>query len=254
MEGFIRFVGTGGARVVAASQVRSTGGLWLSYRNTNLYIDPGPGALVRLRAIQDHLQPARLDGIILTHKHLDHANDVNVMVEAMTEGGHRKRGFLFCPGDAIGEDAVVLRYVRQYLEGIEVLREKATYHIKDVTFSAPVRHRHAVEAYGIIFHLNKKIGLIADTRYFKELPEHYPVDILIVNVLRAKPIGEGDGIDHLSVSDFKEIITRVRPEVAIMTHFGKTIIEDKPYLLAKALKQETGLEVVAAYDGMRLDF
>jgi hypothetical protein len=39
-----------------------------------------------------------------------------------------------------------------------------------------------------------------------------------------------------------------------MTHFGKTIIEDKPYLLAKALKQETGLEVVAAYDGMRLDF
>ena len=112
------------------------------------------------------------------------------MVEAMTEGGHRRRGFLFCPGDAIGEDAVVLRYVREYLEGIELLREKATYHIKDVTFSVPVRHRHAVEAYGMVFHLNRRIGLIADTRYFKELPDHYRVDILIVNVLRAKPILE----------------------------------------------------------------
>jgi phosphoribosyl 1,2-cyclic phosphodiesterase len=72
--------------------------------------------------------------------------------------------------------------------------------------------------------------------------------------LRVKPIEESDAIDHLSLADFKEIITRVRPEVSIMTHFGKTIIKDKPYLLAKALKEETGLEVVAAYDGMRWDF
>ena len=73
------------------------------------------------------------------------------MVEAMTEGGRRRRGFLFCPGDAIGEDAVVLRYVRSTSKGSKLLKEKATYHIKDVTFSVPVRHRHAVEAYGMIF-------------------------------------------------------------------------------------------------------
>ena len=73
-------------------------------------------------------------------------------------------------------------------------------------------------------------------------------------MLRVKPILETDAIDHLSVTDFKEIITRVKPEVSIMTHFGKAIIEDKPHLLARALKEETGLEVVAAYDGMRWDF
>ena len=101
---------------MVASQMRSTGGLWLNYRSTNLYIDPGPGALVRLRATQDHLDPQRLDGIILTHKHLDHANDVNIMVEAMTESGYKHRGYLFCPEDALGgEDAVVLRYVRDYV-------------------------------------------------------------------------------------------------------------------------------------------
>ena len=254
MEGFVRFIGTGGARVVVASQLRSTGGIWLNYKSTNVYIDPGPGALVRVRTAQDHLDPARLDGIILTHKHIDHANDVNVMVEAMTESGHKHRGVLFCPGDAIGEDPVVLRYVREYLEGIEVLKEKATYKVREVTFSVPVRHKHGVEAYGLVFHLNKRIGLIADTLYFKELPDHYQVDILIVNVLRVKPIGADDGIEHLSLADFKEIITRVKPEVAIMTHFGKSIIKDRPYHLAKALKEETGLKVVAAYDGMKWDF
>ena len=77
------------------------------------------------------------------------------------------------------------------------------------------------------------------------------MDILIVNVLRVKPIRADDGIEHLSLADFKEIITRVKPKVAIMTHFGKSIIKERPYHLAKALKEETGLKVVAAYDGMK---
>ena len=68
MEGFIRFVGTGGARFVAAQQTRSTGGLWLKYHDTNIYIDPGPGALVRLHALREHLEPARLDGMLINTK------------------------------------------------------------------------------------------------------------------------------------------------------------------------------------------
>jgi phosphoribosyl 1,2-cyclic phosphodiesterase len=255
MEGFIKFIGTGGARIVVAKQVRSTGGLWLNYRNTNVYIDPGPGALVRVHASRDHLEPSRLDGIILTHKHLDHANDINVMAEAMTEGGLKRKGVLFCPRDAIEEDPVVLRYVRDYVERTEVLKANGVYAVKDIEFEVPVRHIHPVEAYGLMFGLNKKIGLITDTRFFEELPDFYcPVDVLIVNVLRVKPILPDDRIDHLSLADFKEIIVRIRPKIAIMTHFGMSIIKEKPYLLAKSLKQETGLEVVAAYDGMRFDF
>jgi ribonuclease BN (tRNA processing enzyme) len=253
MEGFISFIGTGGARIVVASQVRSTGGLWLNYKNTNLYIDPGPGALVRLRAMK-YLDPRRLDGLIITHKHLDHANDVNIMVEAMTESGHKRRGYLFCPGDAVGEDAVVFRYLREYVEGIELLRESGNYHVKDIEFSTPVKHLHPVDTFGIVFHLNKRIALIADTRFFDQLPDHYRADILIVNVLRTKPIFETDRIDHLSLTDFAEIVKRVKPELAIMTHFGKTIIRERPYLLAKALKEETGIDVIAAYDGMKLEF
>lgn len=255
MEGFIKFVGTGGARIVVAKQARSTGGLWFHYKNTNLYIDPGPGALVRLHNLRNGLDPSRLDGIILTHKHLDHANDINVMIEAMAEGGFRKRGHLFCPKDAIEEDGVVFRYVRSYLEGLDLLHPDGRYRLKDIEFMVPVRHVHPVESYGLIFHLNKRIALVTDTRFWEDLPQFYDhVDILVANVLRVKPIAPDENIDHLSVEDFKKIITIVRPQLAVMTHFGMNFIKGRPYLLARRIKDETGIEVVAAYDGMTLEF
>jgi len=254
MEGFIKFFGTGGARFVVSKQLRATGGLLLHYKDTNLYIDPGPGALVRIHASKERFDLTKLDGIILTHKHIDHANDVNVMIEAMTDGGFKKRGVLYCPEDAVGDDPVVLKYVRKYLDRIELLKEKQSYTTKDITFSTPVRHVHPVETYGIIFELNKRIGLITDTRFFDTLPGFYTVDYLIINVLRSKPIEKDHVIDHLAVNDFVNIVTHIKPEVAIMTHFGMNIIKEKPYLLAERLKEETGINIIAAHDGMKLEF
>ena len=86
---FIKFIGTAGARFVVTKQLRSSGGVWMSVGETNLYIDPGPGALVRCLNSKPKLEPSTLDGILLTHKHLDHSGDVNVMIEEMTEGGFK---------------------------------------------------------------------------------------------------------------------------------------------------------------------
>ncbi|MCX5811525.1 MAG: MBL fold metallo-hydrolase [Proteobacteria bacterium] len=254
MEGFIKFLGTGGARFVAMKQLRSTGGLWLHYRDTNLYIDPGPGAIVKIHGSKERFDPVDLDGIILTHKHLDHANDVNIMIEAMTNGGFKKKGVLFCPEDAVDKDPVVLKYVMEYLDNIVYLKEQKSFTIKDISFSTPVRHVHPVETYGIIFHLNKTIGLISDTRFFDALPDHYHADILIINVLRSKPIEKQHIVDHLAINNVAEILGRIKPETAIMTHFGMNMIMEKPYLLAEKLKMETGINVIAAYDGMKLEF
>ncbi|HEY3275527.1 MAG TPA: MBL fold metallo-hydrolase [Syntrophorhabdaceae bacterium] len=254
MEGFIKFFGTGGARFVASSQIRATGGLWLNFRETNLFIDPGPGAVVRIHASKDHFETRRLDGIILTHKHLDHSNDVNILIEAMTEGGFKKRGTLFCPEDAVSTDPVVLKYARGFIEKVELLKAEKSYTVKDVAFTSPVRHIHGVETYGLVFHLNRTVGIISDTRFFNELPDFYHTDYLIVNVLRTAPNDPNRPLDHLSLDDFAAIITRVKPQKAIMTHFGMTMIQAKPHLLAEQLTKETGIEVIAAHDGMKLDF
>jgi ribonuclease BN (tRNA processing enzyme) len=254
MEGFIKFFGTGGARFVASRQLRATGGLWLKYKETNLYIDPGPGAIVRIRGSQEHFEPADLAGIILTHKHMDHSNDVNILIESMAEGGFKKRGTLFVPQDAVGEDPVVFRFVRNYLDDVVLLKEKERYSIKDISFSTPIRHQHPVETYGLIFHLNTTIGLISDTRFFNELPDYYPVDYLIINVLRSQPIENHEIIEHLAAGNARTIIARVKPKTAILTHFGFKMIQEGPDLIADRLSDETGVNVIAAQDGMKWEF
>ena len=60
---WIKFVGTAGARFVVAKQLRSSGGLWFSLQGMNLYMDPGPGALVRSLSSKPKLDPTKLDGI-----------------------------------------------------------------------------------------------------------------------------------------------------------------------------------------------
>jgi len=254
MEGFIKFFGTGGARFVASKQLRATGGLWLKYKGTNLHIDPGPGTMVRIQESQEVFEPENLDGIILTHKHMDHSNDVNVLIESMAGGGFRRRGTLFAPQDAIGEDPVVFRFVRNYLDNEVVMQQDGQYTIGDITFSTPIRHRHPVETYGLVFNLNHTIGLIADTRFFRELPDYYQVDYLILNVLRSQPIENHEIIEHLAVGDARMIIARVKPKAAILTHFGYKMIQEGPDMIARSLSNETGVSVIAAYDGMKWEF
>jgi ribonuclease BN (tRNA processing enzyme) len=250
---FIKFIGTAGARFVVTKQLRSSGGVWLSVGKTNLYIDPGPGALVRCLNSKPKLELSMLDGILLTHKHLDHSGDVNVMIEAMTEGGFKKRGVLFAPEDALEEDPVVLKYVKKYVEKIEMLKENSGYRIGEIRFSTAQKHRHRVETYGINFKISPHtVSLIADTRFFPELPNIYRGEILVIHVVRLKPVVD-EPIDHLSVEDVKTIVKKAKPKLTILTHFGMTMIKAKPWVVAAELERELGLSVIAASDGMKID-
>ncbi len=245
----ITFLGTAGARIMVASQILASGGLWFDFGDTEILLDPGPGTIVQ--TARRKLKATKLKAIILSHKHLDHSGDVNVMIEAMTEGGFRPGGVLFAPRDALDNDPVVLQYVRPFLERIEILQEGGSYHVDGVSFHTPLRHRHPVETYGIVFNAgNHTISCLVDTRYFDELCQHYKADLLVLNVVRLEP---GGPFDHLSVPDASEIIKNLKPKVAILNHFGMTMWRAKPWEVAQRLSEETGVRVIAARDGMRFD-
>ncbi|MEO0083103.1 MAG: MBL fold metallo-hydrolase [candidate division WOR-3 bacterium] len=248
---YIIFLGTGGARIVVAKQLRATGGMWFSINNTNFLVDPGPGALVRIISSKHHLDPTKLDAIILSHKHIDHANDINIMIEAITTGGTVKRGKLFCPRDAIeGEDKVILNYLRDFLAEIVILEEKGKYQINGVKFTTPIKHQHPGDVFGFIFDIgNQKISYIVDTKYFPELAKIYKADIMIFNVIRLQP----SELQHLSLDDVKTIIIKAKPKTAILTHFGMTMLKAKPWELAEKMTRETGISVIAANDGMKFN-
>jgi phosphoribosyl 1,2-cyclic phosphodiesterase len=250
---FIKFLGTAGARFVVSKQLRASGGAWLSVGKTNLYIDPGPGALVRCLNSKPKLEPSTLDGILLTHKHLDHSGDVNIMIEAMTEGGFKKRGILFAPGDALEDDPVVLKYVRSYVDKVEVLKENSEYRIGEIQFSTAQKHQHRVETYGLNFRISPRtISLMTDTKFFPELPGLYRGEILIIHVVRLEPVKD-EPIEHLSIEDVKTIVRKAKPSLTILTHFGMTMIKAKPWVVAAELEKELGLRLIAASDGMKID-
>ena len=73
---------------------------------------------------------------------------------------------------------------------------------------------------------------------------------MIINVVR---LDANHPFDHLSVPDAEHIITELKPKVAILTHFGRTMWQAKPWEVAQRLSQDTGVKVIAARDGMRFD-
>jgi phosphoribosyl 1,2-cyclic phosphodiesterase len=253
---YIKFLGTAGARFVVSKQLRASGGVWFSINGSNILVDPGPGSLVRCTSSRPKLDPLTLDYIIVTHRHLDHCADVNVMIEAMTEGGFKKKGTLFTTEEALTDDPVVFQYVRKYLNRIELLKEGKSYTISDtVSFTTPIRHDHPAETYGLNFKTPLcTISHIIDTSFFPELTKVYRGDILIMNIVRYK--SENDrarGILHLNLNDARRIISETRPKVAILTHFGMTMIKAKTREIAAQLTKELKTRVIAASDGMRLD-
>ncbi len=242
----IVFLGTGGARYVIAKQLRATGGMLFRIGSKNIIVDPGPESLCRLLAYVPKFSPEKIDAIILSHKHIDHSADINVYLDVITRGGFSKKGVLIAPQDAFGEDGVIFRYLLEYLEEVKIIRPELRVDFNNVVFEFPLKHDHRVETYGFrLEHADYSISYIADTKFFPEIINAYRADILVLNLLRLEP----SEIDHLSIPDCEEIISGIRPKVAIITHFGMTMLRQGPWKVARQLKEKTNVTVLAAEDG-----
>ena len=248
---FIKFLGTAGARFVMIEQLRASGGVWISSGSENLILDPGPGSLVRALESCPKLDPTKLTGVILSHKHLDHSADVNVMIEAMTAGGHIKRGAVFAPQDAFDPEPVIQKYIRQFPERLEILEEGREYRVGEISFNAVKKMLHPVETYGFNFKINgRTISFIIDTAYFPEIPDCFRGEIMIINVVLTERNPE---VFHLSVPEVEDIFTYIKPQKVVLTHFGRRMLTANPQKIANRLSQKFGLEIIAATDGMMLE-
>lgn len=244
------FLGTGGARFVVFSQKRASGGLWLTLEGTHILIDPGPGSLLQCCNHNPPLDPTELSAIILSHRHLDHCADANVMIEAMTRGGTKKGGTLLAPGDALFHDPVVLMYLRNYLRELDVLKEGHTYHLGPVSLEVGFKLLHPVENYLLTFRTpGFSLVYLSDTRYFPEL-ENIRGDYLLLNLVLMNHIG----VDHICKEEAQRIIAAVRPKTALLTHFGTTVLKEGPEKVAKDIAAATGVKTLAGADGMVFPF
>lgn len=255
MSDWIKFMGTAGARFVVSKQLRSSAGIWCYFKGKNILIDPGPGTLKSCFSGDQVLNPETLDIVILSHRHLDHSTDVNVIVEAMTHGTFNRRGYLFAPAEAIDNpEPVVFSHVRNSVESLQVLKENDSYRVGMLHFETPIRHDHQAETYGLKFHLDRGcVSFITDTKFSQSLIDNYKgTDLLVMNVLLKEPFPDKE-IKHLDLGAARKLIEGIRPRLAVMTHFGLTMLNNDPGLLAEELSKKTGTDVIAATDGLTLE-
>ena len=242
----LTFMGTAGARFMVAKQLAASGGLYIEEGNTRISLDPGPGAIVQYAKRKVDL--TKLDAIVVSHRHLDHSNDVNVMIEAMTDGGFRHRGRLFCPSDALDGDPVVLKYIRSFPQEIVALEPETEYAVGEVTFTTTPRHVHQVETYG--FRFGNRLGWVTDSAYYDGIAEQHKADVMVIHLVLMECRA---GLPHLCLDDAERIIREAKPRLAILTHYGMTVWRAHPWELAADLTQRIGTEVKAARDGMSVE-
>jgi ribonuclease BN (tRNA processing enzyme) len=244
----LKFLGTAGGRVLVFRQLRASGGLWYDIDGSKVIVDPGPGSLIR--CYQHNLDPQELDAVILTHKHLDHSADVNVIIEAISEGGFKPKGVLLAPGDCYDHDPVILNYNREYLNDFLRITQGYKFKINDLTIEFPKKHKHGPETYGYkIYNNDLTLSHIVDTQYFEELSQIYEgSDILIMNMVFAEP----RPYPHLCYDDVLKLAAEIKPELAIVTHFGYKLWEQGVEKFAKNIQEQTGIRTVAADDGMEV--
>lgn len=245
---FIHFFGTTGNKDIFFKNIREAGGLYFHVDDTKIIIDPGVNTFYKYI----HTYEDKIDGIILSHIHIDHSNDLNIFVELMTNGGEEKQGTLILPKQAI-EEKVLFPYVKEFPKNLEVLKANTEYKIKDIKITSSIEHRHGIDNYG--FKIKTKehvIGLVTDTAYFPELLDSYKgCDILIMNVpyhIQDKPKPK-----HLDIRNTEEFIKAIQPKKVILTHFGSNILNSNPKLLAEELSKKYDIDVIAAEDNMILE-
>jgi ribonuclease BN (tRNA processing enzyme) len=142
--------------------------------------------------------------------------------------------------------------VRPFVNITEIKKGLETM-IKYVMIKFPIENQHPVETYGVIYTFKSgRLGYIPDTEYFPELAQAYSgIDFLIINVVRMKT---DKRIRHLNMDEAAEVIGKIKPKIAILTHFGLQVLNSSPEHQAKLIQEKTGVEVIAAQDGMTFNF
>jgi ribonuclease BN (tRNA processing enzyme) len=240
----ITFLGTGGGRFVILNQRRYSGGLFLDLES-KISMDPGPGALIR--ALQFKKDPQRLDAVMVSHHHIDHYNDAEILVEAMTRGMRTKRGALVLNKGALD---YVSDYHKSFVELI-IAEPKNKFQIGELEIECLPTENHEG---AVGFRFNSEHGTIicsSDTAYSKDLAEHYKgAKVLILNTIA--PAGK-EISTHLNTRAAALIVKDARPKLAVTQHFGMTMLNSDPAKEAKWIEEETGVRTIAARDGMELD-
>ncbi|MBU1201812.1 MAG: MBL fold metallo-hydrolase [Nanoarchaeota archaeon] len=253
MNSSITFLGTGGDSIVVGKQLRASGGIIFKFGESVFLIDPGPGALVRMKQFDVNVR--EITAILVSHNHLNHSSDVNSVISAMTYSGIDKRGILVCDEETLHgsetEKPVISNYHKGLVERFITMKPGMKIGVNDVNIVA-TNAKHTQTSIGFKFYTEKFIvSYTSDTEYCKELVEdHADSDVIIVNC--KNPLGLSEK-GHMNTEDVVKFLEKTKPKLAILTHFGIKMLDGDPIFEAREIQKKTPSQVIAARDGMTVN-
>lgn len=194
--------------------------------DTQVHLDPGPGALVYSH--KELEKPEDTEAVLLSHAHTDHYNDVEAVIEMMTEL-NGKPGFLFANRTSLegysDYGKVISDHHQNLCSNVEVLKEGKEHEFKDLRISSQQMFHTEPKTQGLkIENQERSVGFWTDTSYSEELLDFYSgCGTLVINALVGKDTRSSK---HTSVRDAVEIVEELNPKTAILTHFGSRLLEN----------------------------
>jgi len=254
MEDKIIFLGTAGDEAVTSKQVRASGGIIINTQGYQFMIDPGPGALNQAKKYNINLRENTV--VLVSHSHINHCNDINAVLAAMSHNKLDIKGVLIASDTLVNGDEKTKPYLTEFhkncVERIIVPSPDQRIGIEDIEIVLLKAKHTDAKTVGFKF-VTPNFSLVysSDTGYNTQLVKEYEnTDILILNVVH--PFDKKDDF-NLSSDDAVNLIKRVNPKLAILTHFGKDMMEANPVYQARDISKITGIDVIAADDGLSVD-
>ncbi len=249
----IIFLGTAGSNAVMAKQVRSSGGIILQLDELQLHLDPGPGALNKAKEYGINL--AHNTAVLVSHNHLNHCNDLNAVIDAMTHSGLEHHGIVLGSKSVLqpfdGTHPFLTRYHRSLVEKVIPLEKSHKVGIELIEINAlPAEHTDPT-ALGFKFFCPRfTLSYSGDTMLTPHLLDGLAgSDIVILNV----PFpGNKATAMNLDTEAAITIVAKVKPKLAILTHFGIEMIKADPMNEARDVQRATGVPTIAATDGLKI--
>jgi len=224
----------------------------LKLGDNQFHIDPGIGAVQK--AIEYGINLRENTAILLSHTHINHANDVNAVIDAMTYTGLDKQGVLIANHTAINgtEEYApsVSNYYRNLLERFIAVDRNQHIGINEIEIHTLTARHNDPNSIGFkIFTPDFTLTYSGDTVYSPDIIDQYANShILILNVPSTKKSER-----NLCTEDVIKIIKKVSPRLTIITHFNSEMIRADPLYEVRKIQKETGVQTIAAKDGMQIN-
>ena len=247
----LKFLGTGGGRYVTAEQRRKTAGIIVQTDETQIHVDPGPGALVYTH--EEVETPEETEAVIVSHAHPDHSNDAQPIIEMITEG-YKHSGTVFANESCLHGYSDIEKTISSYHQNlcgkVEQLEESEEFEFKDLKIESQQMFHSDPKTQGFTLETDdKKIGFWTDTEFSEELLDFYEgCDTMVIYCTRPK---EKTLRNHTSVKDVPDILDELDASTAIITHFGYAFLESDMEDQKNWLKDECDAKIIFAEDGMK---